>query len=460
MLIASDEPDIMMLTELIPKAQINPTLEIQISIKGYEIFTNFNYTDTNLGSSGIRGVAIYVKENLICREIKFRGIFEDHVWVEISLKNKDALLCGCIYRSPTDDKLSTIESTAKVCKFINESVKRMNSHLIICGDFNYPRIDWESEFVDEKSSVITPFIDTIQSCYLYQHIFQPARFREGNEPGLLDLIFSNEEGMVFNLTHKAGLGDSDHICIYFVLNCYHEDKNTGQVRNCFESDYATIRERLSHVNWTSELRGDFSTTFVKCSQILAVSMDGCSSEYHRQRKTKNLYLTPEAIRKKNLKNKLWRHYIRTRSNYDRTRFNTAKNELRSLTRNLRLKFESTIAENIKTSPKSFWSYVKSKTKTRCKIPPLKKTDGTEAVTALEKAQILNTFFSSTFTEERLEDLPINTENPFLGEYLDSFVITPEMVDKKLQELNQGKSPGPDGWHPVYLKNVSDLIAAL
>ena len=80
-------------------------------------------------------------------------------------------------------------------------------------------------------------------------------------------------------------------------------------------------------------------------------MDGCIPEYHRQRKTKNLYLTPEAICKKNLKNKLWRRYIRTRSNYDRTRFNTAKNELRSLTRNLRLKFESTIAENIKTSPK-------------------------------------------------------------------------------------------------------------
>ena len=140
------------------------------------------------------------------------------------------MICGCIYRRPTDDKLSTIESTAKVCKLINESVKRMNSHLIICGDFNYLRIDWGSEFVDEKSSFITPFIDTIQSCYLYQHIFQPTRFREGNEPGLLDLIFSNEEGMVFNLTHKAGLGDSDHICIYFVLNCYHKDKNTGQVR--------------------------------------------------------------------------------------------------------------------------------------------------------------------------------------------------------------------------------------
>ena len=41
------------------------------------------------------------------------------------------------------------------------------------------------------------------------------------------------------------------------------------------------------------------------------------------------------------------------------------------------------------------------------------TDGTEAVTALEKAEILNTYFSSTFTDERLEDIPINTEKPFL-----------------------------------------------
>ena len=75
-------------------------------------------------------------------------------------------------------------------------------------------------------------------------------------------------------------------------------------------------------------------------------MDGCIPEYHRQRKTKNVYLTatPEAIRKKNLKNKLWRRCIRTRSNYDRTRFITVKNELRSPTRNLRLKFENTIAK--------------------------------------------------------------------------------------------------------------------
>ena len=83
-------------------------------------------------------------------------------------------------------------------------------------------------------------------------------------------------------------------------------------------------------------------------------MEGCVPEYKQDQKKKNIYLTPEAIRKKNLKNKLWNRYTRTRNNYDRTRYKVVKNELRALTRKLRLQFEGNIAQNIKTSPKSFW----------------------------------------------------------------------------------------------------------
>ena len=97
MLIASDEPDIMLFTEVIPKAQKNPIFESQLEIKGYELFKNFNNTDTNLGSCGIRGVAIYVKNNINCKEIKLNNLFRDNICVEISLRKGDKLLCGCIY---------------------------------------------------------------------------------------------------------------------------------------------------------------------------------------------------------------------------------------------------------------------------------------------------------------------------------------------------------------------------
>ena len=57
MLIASNEADIMMFTEVIPKAQKKPILESQVKLTGYGIYTNFNYNDENLGTSGIRGIA-------------------------------------------------------------------------------------------------------------------------------------------------------------------------------------------------------------------------------------------------------------------------------------------------------------------------------------------------------------------------------------------------------------------
>ena len=67
--------------------------------------------------------------------------------------------------------------------------------LIFCGDFKYPDIDWECEFIDEISNIMQPFLDPIQDCNLYQHIFEPTRYSNDDTPGLLDLVFTNE-GMI------------------------------------------------------------------------------------------------------------------------------------------------------------------------------------------------------------------------------------------------------------------------
>ena len=93
MLIASENPDIILFTEVIPKAQKHPILETQTKIAGYDVYKKFNHTDTNLGASGIRGVSIYVKDNMNCKEIKMENMFDDHVWVEINLRKDDRLLC-------------------------------------------------------------------------------------------------------------------------------------------------------------------------------------------------------------------------------------------------------------------------------------------------------------------------------------------------------------------------------
>jgi len=44
----------------------------------------------------------------------------------------------------------------------------------------------------------------------------------GETPSLLDLVFTNEQDMIDNISHLPPLGNSDHICIEFDLICYLE----------------------------------------------------------------------------------------------------------------------------------------------------------------------------------------------------------------------------------------------
>ena len=422
-------------------------------------YPNFNFTDSNLGSSGIRGVAVYVKDNISCKEVKPAIMYKDHVWVELNLGKNDTLLCGCIYRSPTKEKDDTKKTTDDVCKVLRE-MNEKGKPILICGDFNYPEIDWENEYVNEPSNAISQFIDAVQDSHLYQHVYKPTRYRAGNEPSLLDLIFTNEEGMMRELHHKPGLGESDHECINFTIDTNRLEEDTVVKENFFKADYITIRSRLQQVQWEEELDGDFCTAYDKFVDILNKSMDDCVPTFGNFKKnTSNLYFTIEAVRKKNLKNKLWKRCRKTRCDYDYGRYKRAKNDLRVLTRSLRRSFENNIVKDLKFAPKKFWSYVKSKTKVRNRIPTLKKEDGSTAVSAHEKAEALNDFFCSTFTDEDLSNVPKEQENKNIGEVLDNFIITPQALLKKLQELKPGKSPGPDGWHPVFLKGIADLITS-
>ena len=102
-------------------------------------------------------------------------------------------------------------------------------------------------------------------------------------------------------------------------------------------------------------------------------------------------------------------------------------------------FEKTLASKSKTSPKPFWSYVKSKLKSRIKVSTLTKSDGTKAYNSREKADALNDFFGSVYKEE--------SDN---GPHIDDYSGVPLTAnhnsrngDGKLCSLNPGKSTGPD-----------------
>ena len=70
------------------------------------------------------------------------------------------------------------------------------------GDFNFPEIKWES---DEASGNEGKFLECIQDLFFTQHVLLSTR-----GDNILNLVMSNEEGLVENLTVGEPFGTSDY----------------------------------------------------------------------------------------------------------------------------------------------------------------------------------------------------------------------------------------------------------
>ena len=63
-MISDDVPDIIFVTEVIPKAQVNPIPLSLISLPDFTLYTNFDCDAHNLGQSGFRGISIFISDSL------------------------------------------------------------------------------------------------------------------------------------------------------------------------------------------------------------------------------------------------------------------------------------------------------------------------------------------------------------------------------------------------------------
>ena len=64
MFLQENKPDIIMITEMIPKQKKNKIPLAMLQVEGYEMCINFNPGEENLGTTVIRGTAIYIRYGL------------------------------------------------------------------------------------------------------------------------------------------------------------------------------------------------------------------------------------------------------------------------------------------------------------------------------------------------------------------------------------------------------------
>ena len=176
------------------------------------------------------------------------------MWCLVTLRNKEKLLGGTVYRLPTssdenDGKLNeTLSSIGDYCNC---------SERLIMGDFNAPTIDWNNlTCLNSRSSFAHAFINSTLDSYLAQHVSEPTRHIPGQKPSVLDLVFTSNPNSIDEIQHHSPLGSSDHECIYFELKCdtKHYKQTAGDCKlNYMKADYPSINNELNEVDWDTVL---------------------------------------------------------------------------------------------------------------------------------------------------------------------------------------------------------------
>ena len=457
MMIADKDPDIIMLTEVIPKAQVNPIPVAILDIPEYTVYLNFNPSNNNLGRGGCRGIAIFVKNRWQATEVSFPNcLFQEQLWVTIPLQSPNIILVGCFYRSPSANGQS---STTSLVELLQTCSGGNYSHIVIAGDLNMPQIDWTCDFSNAPEGHYSHmFIESMQDCSFTQHVTKATRYRQGERPSTLDIILSNEPGLVQNVTIHPPIGSSDHVVLQFQINCYGQEAHTSGVHlNFNKGDYLLLNKLIRETSWDAEVPTDPQHRYELFKRTLGLLVSRSVPRACPKGKRRNIFMTREALRLKTRKRKLWMAYSSSRDQISYARYTRCRNDLRRLTRNLRREFEANLVRNIKDNPKGFWRYASSRTRSKAGVENLHTERGGLTASDEEKATVLNEFFSSVCTLEDPHGIPVPAAT-YTGPVVDDVDISAGIVEAKLSQLRSNSAAGPDGIHPRILRETAGSLA--
>eukprot|EP00745_Piridium_sociabile_P035972 TRINITY_DN63634_c0_g1_i2.p1 TRINITY_DN63634_c0_g1~~TRINITY_DN63634_c0_g1_i2.p1 ORF type:complete len:797 (-),score=144.14 TRINITY_DN63634_c0_g1_i2:185-2575(-) len=306
-------------------------------------------------------------------------------------------------------------------------------------------------------------MECFRDCYLYQHVMKPTHHPPGQRPSLIDLVFTDEQHVVEDLSYEAPWGKSYHSCLCFSLVCFTQANKPGPAKYLFhKADMEEMKTVFGNVDWRAKM-SDLSCedTWAFLHSQLNAGIEKCVPKFTprvgNQGRKRPGWMSDEVLAKVKEKQKTFKRYMNSKDGRDYRAYARARNQAKWVCRKAVRDYERTIALESKNNPRSFFRYARSKTKVKTGVSELKDIDGTTVSSDKSKAEILNKYFCTVFTQEDTDNVP-NFEDRAFDNTLEEINITPELVWEKLFALDPKKAMGPDDIPPLILKECSHELA--
>jgi exonuclease III len=461
--IYSERPDILCVTETWLNASVSDSLIVQDT--GYGVCRQ----DRQHTEGG--GVCILYNTNSVnAAPVPIPAKFLNCEIVALDIIGSDfnVRIITC-YRPPSSDTDPHAVHSLGSHILCLEYLSNVESSIVICGDFNFPHINWDltppsslHSSISDLASCSSTFLDFFHQQALTQFVgsvTHPSLINPG-AGSTLDLVMCNDSFLIHDVVVNMPFSTSDHCAVDFkLLNLQPVNPMAASFRDFKNADWSAIDSFFCLVDFDSLFVNftDISTAFDNFYAILNDCIDRfvplkvIDNGRCLDRKTYTAAIRKLLVKKKTS----WQLYKQFRTPESLLKFKQLSSQCRQAISTFTLHRENIILQSANLG--KFYRMANSKFNTKTAVGPLKNDDGSFVTSPTEKSNLFQNFFSSIANLDN-GTLP-NTQQPKPSPSQPILIrFTPYLVKRVLDGLNIKAKGGPDNIPPIFLKACSNYLS--
>ena len=454
----------------ITETHLQEQFDAEVCVENYTILR----TDRNRRKGG--GVALYIKNEILYDHAGTVSFSDEVNELLMTTLVKEKLIVVLLYRPP-DETENNPARFKNLINLIKDYIKDRHEDILLIGDFNFPKIIWDSNTLGGRTSNEKAqgeiLLDFINEYSMTQTVKAPTR-----KNNTLDLVITNNVQMIHSIVVTPTI-ISDHDIVEVNLQkrafTYGKKRISGdspdghplRKLNFHDSDinWMEINELFEELPWQdmSELNTVDSMLSFLMDKIISV----CTANIPLRRVNSDRKKFIPRDRRILMRN---RTKVRKKLISDSTnpshlnKLQCIENKIKESLKLEKQRKETQALGAMKTNPRYFFRYAKNNLVRKDKIGPLSKPNKQMISEPKEMADEFIKIFDNAFSTPMEEKLVTDTESFFGNETLQSFhsltdvQFTTDDIEKAIDKLKTDAAPGPDNIPAMLLKRCKKSLS--